>query len=365
MVWERMIDDDKARRGRKAFGLHEVVQDAFEETRAVEEDQVRRGVGHRLVPAAEEEVAACGGNSADILRQALQRARMRADTERGTMRERQEGCIARTDFQTGPRLERPVQFLQDLGDGGAARGRFFLRAAGDGGRRGLGFARREGASGKRRCVLAAEDAHKILPGAASVAPDIDEFATGIAGERAIGIRIEAVAIDRVAVFRPGGGRDQEDETRGLQYTDHFREALPEELAMFEHLPAENDIDRSVLERNFIGTAENEGNAFAGRNIRADIVEARGAEEIAIGTVQIGTAEIENERAFPFLQFRSFHETPVTSFHVLHGSNMHFRWTPPIRKWPLPGAGTPSVDGMWSFSRAAAIGRKNRKGHFRR
>jgi hypothetical protein len=110
----------------------------------------------------------------------------------------------------------------------------------------------------------AEHADQIVPRSTLVAPTLLEIAIRVFGECHIGIWIEAVAVDRVAVDRPGRRGDQKNEAIVFDNADHLPECEPEELAMLEHLPRNDDIEGAIRNGDAVWVVENDVYALGER-----------------------------------------------------------------------------------------------------
>ncbi len=155
-----------------------------------------------------------------------------------------------------------------------------------------------------------EYADGVAPGSTLVGPGLDQPQPGPVGQRLPGVRIEAVAVDRIAVDGSRGRRDREGEAVGLQDAEDLAEHAPELSAVLEHLPGQDQIHRTIREGKTIDVGQHHIDTGAGFEIDADVV-APGRQQLVVRAVDVHRAEIHN------LQWSAI-EAPIDApTHVFH------------------------------------------------
>ena len=118
--------------------------------------------------------------------------------------------------------------------------------------------------------------------------------------------------------RPGRRHNQEDESIFGQYTSHFLEELPEELAVLKGLSANDYINRVVRKGKFVGIVQNYVDSLARRDIDGMVIEERVREYICVTSVDVGAANVNYSHARLIREVCGGKEAIETLLHVLQG-----------------------------------------------
>ncbi len=164
--------------------------------------------------------------------------------------------------------------------------------------------------------MALEYADQIVPRPPLVTPDLDQPAVRVLGQGAIGVRIEAIAIDGMAMDRALGGRDQKDIAPRLQDSDHLGEGEPEELAVLQHLARKDQVDGRVVQRKLVGILERYRDLGSGGKVGGQVAELRIVEDRPETAVDVGAADIQDRHGLLSGHSAALHVAPVALVHVL-------------------------------------------------
>ncbi len=324
VVGEDVVDDDQRVRRRHPLGVHEVAQQVFEQVHAVEEDQVRRRL--QVLAGDREEVVAGALDHPGALRQFDVDHRLRIHAHSRAGRQGEAGAGLHPDLEIGPRLQQVVDVLEHLVGGAVARhDLFFGRPVR--GRRRLRLGQRR-IAGRRQAGfgqdMAGEHPHQVVPRPALVAPHLHQAAVGVSGQGPVGVGIEAVAVDRMAMDGPRRRCDQEQVAAGPQHPDHLGEGQPEELAVLQHLARQHHVHRRIIQRQLVGVFQDDGDLGPVDQVGRQVLEPGIVEDRPIAAVDVGAADVEHGHRLLGLQGPAADIAAVAFVHVFKRRGVHRR-----------------------------------------